>query len=43
MVKTIKLPLGTQFNYDSESQSLTLNSLCGMTCGHNAEENDRCK
>ena len=40
MVKTIKLPLGTQFNYDSESQSLTLTSLCGMTCGHNAEEND---
>ena len=40
MKKTIRLPLGTQFEFDPDSRSLTLTSLCGMTCGHNAKEDD---
>ena len=40
MKKTIRLPLGTQFEFNSENQTLTLTSLCGMTCGHNAKEDD---
>ena len=40
MKKTIRLPLGTQFEFDPETRLLTLTSLCGMTCGHNAKEGD---
>ena len=40
MKQTYDLPLGTQFVYDSDARSLTLASLCGMTCGHNGTEND---
>ena len=40
MKQTYDLPLGTQFVYDTEARSLTLASLCGMTCGHNTREDD---
>lgn len=40
MKQTYDLPLGTQFQYDADSQALTLTSLCGLTCGHNAKEDD---
>ena len=40
MKQTYHLPFGTQFLYDTESQALTLASLCGLTCGHNTKEDD---
>ena len=40
MKQTFDLPLGIQFVYDTETKALTLASLCGLTCGHNAREDD---
>ena len=40
MKQPIVLPLGTRFVFDTETKSLTLVSLCGMTCGYNGQEND---
>lgn len=40
MERTFDLPLGTRFVYDTETQMLNLSSLCGMSCGYHAGEND---
>ena len=40
MKKILDFPAGTQFVHDTESHALTLTSLGGLTCGHNAKEND---
>ena len=40
MSKTFDLPLGVRFVFDPEAKSLTLTSLCGLTCGHNGREDD---
>ena len=38
MKQILNLPLGTRLVYNSDSKTLTLASLCGMTCGHNGKE-----
>ncbi|MBO4633622.1 MAG: alpha-galactosidase [Lentisphaeria bacterium] len=40
MKQFLALPLGTRLVYNSDSKTLTLLSLCGMTCGHNGKEYD---
>ena len=38
MKKEYAFPAGTRFVFDTEKKTLTLASLCGMTCGHNESE-----
>ena len=40
MKKFFDLPFGTRFSFDEENCTLTLVSLCGMTCGHNQKDDD---
>ena len=40
MKKSFSFPNNTRFSYDTETAALTLTDLCGMTCGHNMQEDD---
>ena len=40
MKKSFSFPNYTRFSYDTETAALTLTDLCGMTSGHNMQEDD---